>query len=94
MPQPTRGGDPCTKTMFTILEPHLAISGPSQKIGQTFHSCPAQKDVPSTAKYTFIIHIVNLGLETITLYNIMYFELIVSHAYGNNQCIMDEGVTQ
>ncbi|KAL5075364.1 hypothetical protein RYX36_014348 [Vicia faba] len=64
--QPTQRGDPRSKSRFSILEPRLSTSGPSHKTGPTFNSCPTQKGVPSSTKYTSIILVVNVGLETIT----------------------------
>lgn len=65
--QPTRSRDPSAKVKSAILELLLAMNGSSQKTSPTFNSFPAQKDVPSTVKYTFTIPLVKLVLEIIKL---------------------------
>lgn len=92
--QPEHIGDPHAKAKPTIIEPHLVLILHKHKTGPTFNSCLAQKGMPSTAKHTSTIPIVNLGLGTITRYNFLHFELTASQIYGNNQWVMDEGVTK
>lgn len=91
---PVCRGDPYAKAKSAILEPQLDISGPSHKTFPTFNFSQPQKGMPDTAKYTSIIPIVNLGLETITWYSILHFEHTPIQEDGNNQCVIHEGATK